>query len=143
MRENFKVQGLDFFGTRDQDLGKGVVRLHNRYEGLLGIKRGSLVKITAREGKNKGQSVICIYRGGVGKDVGRKAMGIEYDYRRVLGVGREGSEIDLEISRAGLLYWFVYLKDHPDPTVKAQFVCASWLTMVGVIIGLWATFAMS
>ena len=117
-------------------MGKGVVRLHNCWGHRLNIKRGALVKISALEGDRVEGPVYCIYRAGTGPKLGEDSMGLEYDNRLRLGVPKAGSVVPIQIEKACWVNWVWYLKDHPDPSIKAQFLCTSWLTIFAGLIGL-------
>ena len=134
MRQDFAVHSFTRYKTRDQDLGKGVVRLHSCWSNRLHMKRGALVKISALEGDQNEGAVYCVYRAGTGQGLGENAMGLEYDNRLRLGASKAGSVVPIQIEKASLMDWVWYLRDHPDPTVKAQFICTSWLTLLAGIM---------
>jgi hypothetical protein len=136
MRQDFAIHSFTRYETRDQDLGKGVVRLHNCWSNNLNMKRGALVKITALEGDQIEGPVYCIYRAKNVKGLGQDTMGLEYDNRLRLGVPKVGSVVPIQIEKACWVDWIWYLKDHPDPTIRAQFLCTSWLTVIAGLIGL-------
>ena len=66
MRQDFAIHSFTRYETRDQDLGKGVVRLHSCWSNRLHMKRGALVKISALEGDQIEGAVYCVYRAGTG-----------------------------------------------------------------------------